>query len=111
MSKKSDAASSGPGRVAKVPTGRVRVRPQPAWSKSVAADSLGDRAKILAVIGSYNKGLREEAEAWGAVYVDLWPLMEKQAEQGMIAGDGLHPSAAAYEAWAEALVGVVPAGQ
>ncbi len=97
--------------VARVPHGRVLVLPQPDWSKSVAADSLGDRAKILAVIGSYNKILREEADAWGAVYVDLWPLMEKQAEQGMIAGDGLHPSAPAYEAWAEALEGAVPKGQ
>lgn len=90
-----------------VPPKQVLVLPQPDWSKSVVADSLGDRQKILAAIGQYNTVLREEAAASGAVFVNLWPLMERQAEQGMIAGDGLHPSAPAYDAWAEALLEVV----
>ncbi len=93
-----------------VPHGQVLVLPQPDWSKSVVADSLGDRQKILAAIGNYNTVLREESTAFGAVHVDLWPLMTKQAEQRMIAGDGLHPSAPAYDAWAEALLPLVPKG-
>lgn len=85
----------------------VFVLPQPDWSRSVVADSFGDRQKIAAAIRSYNDALREEAASWGAVWVDLWPLMTKQAEQGMIANDGLHPSAPCYEAWSEALIQVV----
>ena len=85
----------------------VLVLPQPDWSKSVVADSFGDRQKIAAAIRGYNDALREEATSWGAVWVDLWPLMTKQAEQGMIANDGLHPSAPCYDAWSEALIQVV----
>lgn len=39
----------------------------------------------------------------GASYVDIFPLMRDQMRRGMLAPDGLHPSAAAYAAWAEAL--------
>ena len=39
----------------------------------------------------------------GARYVDLYPLMHKQAEAKILAGDGLHPSARAHDECAEAL--------
>ena len=43
----------------------------------------------------------------GARYVDLFPLMHRQAEARMFAGDGLHPSARAHEEWASALFDAV----
>ncbi len=43
----------------------------------------------------------------GARWVDLFPTMRREAEAGMIARDGLHPSAAAYDGWAEVLLGQV----
>ncbi len=81
----------------------VLVLPQPDWSRSVVADSFGDRAKIHVVIEQFNDVLREEATSWGARWIEMWPLMAKQADEGLIASDGLHPSAAAYDAWAEVL--------
>ncbi len=86
-----------------VARGSVLVLPQPDWSRSVVADSFGDRAKIHVAIEEFNDVLHEEASLWGARWVELWPLMARQAEQGLIANDGLHPSAPAYDAWAEAL--------
>ena len=45
----------------------------------------------------------EEAENAGARYVDLYPLMHRQAAADMLAPDGLHPNAEAHEAWANAI--------
>ena len=59
-------------------------------------------------VRSDNAALAEESAAWGARYVDLWGLMEKQAARKLIAGDGLHPSSLAYDAWAEALLPMLP---
>jgi acyl-CoA thioesterase-1 len=90
-----------------VEAGRVVALPQPDWSRSPVASAFGEPAELRARIVRFNQTLREVSEARGARYVDLFPLMEAQARAGMVAGDGLHPSAAAYEAWAEALVKVV----
>jgi lysophospholipase L1-like esterase len=75
--------------------------PQPDWSVSPAARSFGSPEEIVEKIRAFNFTLKEEAEAHGARYVDLFPLMRRQAEARMLAGDGLHPSADAYAAWAD----------
>ena len=59
-------------------------------------------------IASFNGILRDEADAIGARYVDLFPLMQREARAGMIADDGLHPKAAAYDEWAAELARVLP---
>jgi lysophospholipase L1-like esterase len=82
---------------------RIVALPQPDWSLSSAAASFGDPMQIGADIVAFNTILRDEAQAAGARYVDLYPLMHKQAEARMLAGDGLHPSARAHDEWAEAL--------
>jgi lysophospholipase L1-like esterase len=82
---------------------RVVALPQPEWSLSPAAASFGDTRQIDAAIVAFNAILRDEARAAGALYVDLYPLMHKQAEARMVAGDGLHPSARAHAEWAAAL--------
>jgi acyl-CoA thioesterase-1 len=91
---------------------RVVTLPQPDWSQSPAALGFGSPAEIHARIVEANGILREETAAVGGAYVDMFPLMESQARAGMIARDGLHPSAAAYDAWASDLVarGLVPCG-
>jgi acyl-CoA thioesterase-1 len=91
---------------------RVVTLPQPDWSLSPAARSFGEPPAILARIVEANAILREETLAVGASYVDLFPLMESQARLAMIAGDGLHPSAEAYDGWAAELAkqGVSPCG-
>jgi lysophospholipase L1-like esterase len=77
--------------------------PQPDWSLSRAGSAFGDGAAIAARIERFNAIAREEAERAGAVYVDIFPLMRGQMRRGMFAPDGLHPSAAAYAEWADAL--------
>jgi acyl-CoA thioesterase I len=85
------------------PKARVVALPQPDWSKSPVAEAFGDPAELQAQIVSYNEILRQEAKAAGARYLDLWPLMRKQADARKVASDGLHPSATAHLEWAEAL--------
>jgi lysophospholipase L1-like esterase len=88
---------------------RVVALPQPDWSRSPAAASLGSQEVLAAAIARFNVALAEEARASGALWVDLAPLMQEQAVRGLLARDGLHPSADAYDAWAAELARVLPA--
>jgi lysophospholipase L1-like esterase len=87
---------------------RVVVLPQPDWSRSPTAASFGTREVLAEVIRRFNAALAEEARATGATWVDLMPLMEQQALNGLLASDGLHPSADAYDAWAAELSRALP---
>ncbi len=87
---------------------QVVVLPQPDWSRSPVAADFGDRESLASAIRRFNEILASEATAAGARYVDLSPLMEKQAIEKQVASDGLHPSAAAYDAWADALAKALP---
>jgi len=87
----------------------VYALPQPDWSLSRAGASFGDPAAIAARIERFNTIAREEAERASATYVDIFPLMRDQMRRGMLAPDGLHPSAEAHAQWAEALVERLPA--
>jgi acyl-CoA thioesterase I len=82
---------------------RVVTIPQPDWSLSPAAQAFGKPAEIHARIVEANAILRDETATVGGTYVDLFDLMESQARAGLIARDGLHPSAPAYDAWAAEL--------
>jgi lysophospholipase L1-like esterase len=83
--------------------------PQPDWSLSRAGAAFGEPAAIAARIERFNAIARDEAERAGAKYVDIFPLMRDQMRREMLASDGLHPSAAAYAEWAEALRDRLPA--
>ena len=86
----------------------VYALPQPDWSLSRAGASFGEPAAIASRIERFNAIAREESERAGASYIDLFPLMREQMRRGLIAPDGLHPSAAAYAQWAEALIDRLP---
>lgn len=86
---------------------RIVVLPQPDWSRSPAAASFGTQPVLAASIAEFNAALAAEARAKGATYVDLTPLMQRQALDKQLAGDGLHPSTEAYDAWAAELARVV----
>lgn len=88
---------------AHVPAASVVALPQPDWSLSPVAADFGDPRAIAGRIEAFNAILREEAQAAGARYVDIFPLMRDEAKRGMIAPDGLHPAAAAHDAWAAEL--------
>jgi len=98
------------GRVrADAGTAAVYALPQPDWSLSRAGASFGNVPAIAAQIDRFNAIAREESGLAGASYVDIAPLMHEQMRRGMFASDGLHPSAAAYAQWAEALRDRLPA--
>jgi acyl-CoA thioesterase I len=82
--------------------------PQPDWALSPAAEGFGDPSKIEQRIVTFNQVLREETARAGGRYVDLFELMQIQARQGLLAKDELHPSAAAYDAWAGELARTLP---
>jgi lysophospholipase L1-like esterase len=93
---------------ADAPEAAVYALPQPDWSLSRAGASFGEPASIAARIERFNSIARDEAERAGATYVDIFQLMREQLRRGMLAPDGLHPSAAAYAEWARALVDRLP---
>jgi acyl-CoA thioesterase I len=82
---------------------RIVALPQTDWSLSPAARSFGAPEALHAQIVLFNRILSEETVAAGGEFVNLFPLMEEEASAKMLAGDGLHPSSAAYDAWAAAL--------
>jgi lysophospholipase L1-like esterase len=86
-----------------IPAGRIVTLPQPDWSRSPAARAFGEPKTIAAAIEQYNGVLREESLRVKARYIDLFPLMQREAEAGLVAGDGLHPSARAHDEWAAEL--------
>ena len=89
--------------IARAGVKQIFVLPQPDWSKSPVAKGFGNPARLHARIERYNAILREETERVHATWLDLFPLFEQQATEGLIAPDGLHPSSKAYAAWAEVL--------
>jgi lysophospholipase L1-like esterase len=86
----------------------VVVVPQPEWSHSPTAAAFGTPEELGARIRTFNAALAEEAGARGVRFVDLAPLMVRQADARMLAADGLHPSAEAYDAWAAELAQTLP---
>jgi acyl-CoA thioesterase I len=87
---------------------RVVAIPQPDWSRSPTAASFGSREVLADAITRFNAAFAEEVRAKGAAWVDLVPLMQQQAASGLVASDGLHPSAEAYDAWAAELARLLP---
>jgi lysophospholipase L1-like esterase len=86
-----------------VPGNAIVALPQPEWSRSPAASPYGTTEALLTRIAHFNAIAADEAESCGARFVDLYPLMHRQAAAEMLATDGLHPSAEAHEEWAKTL--------
>jgi lysophospholipase L1-like esterase len=82
--------------------GRVVVLSIPDWSVTPFAVGGGhDLARIAREIRQFNAINREEAVRAGARYVDVTPVSERAlGDRSLLAGDGLHPSAAMYAEWA-----------
>ncbi|MFI5309736.1 MAG: SGNH/GDSL hydrolase family protein [Gemmatimonadales bacterium] len=79
--------------------GRVVVFSIPDWGVTPFAAGR-DRARIAAEIDSFNTVGREEARLAGAHFVDVTPV-SREAHEGWVTADGLHPSGRQYAKWAE----------
>ena len=84
-----------------VPAAAIHGLPQPDWSLAPAAARFGDPGDVRVRIEAFNATMRDEVGRAGGRYLDLFPEMRRQAEAGMLAPDGLHPSAEALAQWAE----------
>lgn len=90
---------------AKLP-GRVIVLSIPDWGVTPFADNR-DRAAIGREIDNFNGVARETASRVGARFVDITPTSRLAAtDRTLLAGDGLHPSAAMYDRWVEQVLPV-----
>ena len=80
----------------------------PDWGVTRFAREQGrDAAQIAHALDVYNAIARDEACRAGARWVDITPISRRHPE--LVAGDGLHPSAAQYALWTDAILPVAAA--
>ncbi|MFT3897728.1 MAG: SGNH/GDSL hydrolase family protein [Thermomonas sp.] len=87
---------------------RVLVLSIPDWGVTPFARGSGrDLARIAAELDAYNEAAKEICASLGVAFVDITGISrDRGGETDMLAGDGLHPSAAMYARWAEAALPV-----
>lgn len=61
-----------------------------------------DKPKIAAEIDQFNAANKAISLQLGVKYLDITPI-SREADPGLIAGDGLHPSGKQYKRWADML--------
>jgi lysophospholipase L1-like esterase len=93
-------------------TGRVVMVSIPDWGVTrFAREHDRDPQQVATQIDAFNAAARTIANAHGCIWVDITALSRAAADApGMLVDDGLHPSAAQYAIWTDAIVAcVVPA--
>lgn len=82
---------------------RVLVLSIPDWGVTPFALASGrDRSAIAAALDAYNSAARERCTAEGVAFVDITGISRAPDTAGLLAADGLHPSAAHYAHWTDA---------
>jgi lysophospholipase L1-like esterase len=80
----------------------------PDWGVTRFAQESGrDRARISAELDDYNAIARDQSVRAGARWVDITGISRQHPE--LVADDGLHPAAAQYARWVEAILPIVRA--
>jgi lysophospholipase L1-like esterase len=86
---------------------RVVVLSIPDWGVTPAGASY-DPVRIAAEIDAFNAINRRLSKAAAVAYVDITPISRQVGNNpGLVAGDGLHPSAEMYSLWVDELYYVV----
>ena len=86
---------------------RVFVLTIPDWGVTAFAANR-DRAQIAGELDAYNAAIARICAREGVAVVDIAPISRARGgEATMQASDGLHPSAALYQLWADAALPVV----
>lgn len=74
----------------------------PDWGVTrFAREQGGESSSIAAELDAYNAIARDESRRSGAAFVDITGI--SRAHPDLVADDGLHPSAAQYAAWVDAI--------
>ena len=85
---------------------RVVVVSIPDWGVTrFAHDQQRDPAAIAVALDAFNAIARDQARRSGAHFVDITPISRSHPD--LLADDGLHPSAAQYSLWVEAILPVM----
>lgn len=88
--------------------GRVLVLSIPDWGATAfARDSGRDLVQVAAELDAYNEAAKEICASLGVAFVDITGISRDRGDApGMLAADGLHPSAAMHARWVEAVLPV-----
>ena len=79
----------------------------PDWGVTPFANDR-DKKQIALEIDTYNSANKAIAEKYKVVYIDIMPgTREATSDPGLVASDGLHPSAKEYLKWSERLSAVI----
>ncbi len=88
---------------------RVFVLSIPDWGVTPFAQGR-DRVAIARRINAFNTAARNVCVQRGVAFIDITPTSrDRGGEAGMLAADGLHPSAAMYSRWVEDILRKIPA--
>lgn len=87
-------------------TDRVLVVSIPDWGVTrFAREKAADAVRVALEIDAFNTTARAVAAANGVVFVDVTAISREAADDSsQSAGDGLHPSAAQYALWTDAIL-------
>lgn len=86
----------------------VRVLSIPDWSVTPFAEGRG-RNEIAKAIDEYNDINQHLSAENKVAYIEITSLTRKAAsDQGLLAGDGLHPSGRSYAEWVDKLAAGIP---
>jgi acyl-CoA thioesterase-1 len=95
---------------ARLPANRIVAVGTPDYTVTPQGAAYGDPASQAAGIRTNNSILKEVAVARGITFVDIYDLSLRAAtDRSLVAGDGLHPSAAQYALWVDRIEPVVSA--
>lgn len=85
--------------------GRVVVVSIPDWGVTPFAQASGrDSGRIAREIDAFNERARQAALRAGAAFVDVTALSRAADAASLLVADGLHPAAAQYARWAQAIL-------
>jgi lysophospholipase L1-like esterase len=95
--------------MARLPRERVLGIATPDYTPTPAGSSFGDPTRQSRAIARFNQILATRAAAAGiALVADIFPISQAAAAgRSLVAADGLHPSAAQYALWVDAIEPVV----
>jgi lysophospholipase L1-like esterase len=91
-----------------LPEGRIVAVSIPDFSYTPQGPSFGKPEDIQAGIKAFNDIAADEAPKAHLLYADIFDVSRSgMGQQGWVAGDGLHPARAQYQAWVGAIYGHV----
>ena len=89
-------------------TSQVVLLSIPDYTYTPFGQNLNDPDQVRAELSKYNGYIKNQAEAYGMVYMNITPLSRQGlADSGLIAADGLHPSGKMYESWVNLMLSKV----